>query len=171
MNLFDKKVKKIYESFDSCHRVWQGGFENLSIGDQAVSKEKLGVKRLCESCGTKFYDLNCAHIICPKCETKFIPQDGPSKVPVKGVVPADGGARASVAGARVDGDTQEVDLEKDNTVSFDDLIKEEEDDDDDDSDDESNIKDLVAKEFGDDIDAEIDADIANDDVTIIEDEE
>jgi len=32
-----------------------------------VAKPELGTKRLCTSCGTKFYDLNKDPITCPKC--------------------------------------------------------------------------------------------------------
>jgi uncharacterized protein (TIGR02300 family) len=36
-----------------------------------VAKPELGIKRLCGSCGAKFYDLSKDPIICPKCETVF----------------------------------------------------------------------------------------------------
>ena len=36
-----------------------------------MAKPELGVKRLCPSCGTKYYDLNRTPILCPKCGTKF----------------------------------------------------------------------------------------------------
>jgi uncharacterized protein (TIGR02300 family) len=32
-----------------------------------VAKPELGAKRQCQSCGTKFYDLNKEPIACPKC--------------------------------------------------------------------------------------------------------
>jgi len=38
-----------------------------------VAKPELGTKRLCTSCGAKFYDLNKNPIVCPKCETVFEP--------------------------------------------------------------------------------------------------
>jgi len=38
-----------------------------------VAKPDLGTKRLCGSCGAKFYDLAKDPIICPKCETVFHP--------------------------------------------------------------------------------------------------
>jgi uncharacterized protein (TIGR02300 family) len=34
-----------------------------------VAKPELGSKRLCASCGAKFYDLNKSPITCPKCGT------------------------------------------------------------------------------------------------------
>jgi uncharacterized protein (TIGR02300 family) len=38
-----------------------------------VAKPELGTKRLCGSCGAKFYDLSKDPIVCPKCETVFHP--------------------------------------------------------------------------------------------------
>ena len=38
-----------------------------------MAKPDLGTKRLCGSCGAKFYDLAKDPIICPKCETVFHP--------------------------------------------------------------------------------------------------
>jgi uncharacterized protein (TIGR02300 family) len=36
-----------------------------------VAKPELGAKRHCQSCATKFYDLNKDPIVCPKCGTIF----------------------------------------------------------------------------------------------------
>jgi uncharacterized protein (TIGR02300 family) len=36
-----------------------------------VAKPELGTKRLCGSCGAKFYDLSKDPIVCPKCDTVF----------------------------------------------------------------------------------------------------
>ena len=38
-----------------------------------MAKNDLGTKRQCQSCGAKFYDLGKDPIICPKCETVFVP--------------------------------------------------------------------------------------------------
>ena len=38
-------------------------------GTRTVAKPELGSKRLCGSCGAKFYDLNKDPIVCPKCHT------------------------------------------------------------------------------------------------------
>jgi len=35
------------------------------------SKAARGIKRLCDGCGAKFYDLNNTPIICPMCEAEF----------------------------------------------------------------------------------------------------
>ena len=37
-----------------------------------MAKPELGTKRLCGSCGAKFYDLSKDPIICPKCGTTFV---------------------------------------------------------------------------------------------------
>ncbi len=36
-----------------------------------MAKPELGTKRLCTSCGTKYYDLGRTPILCPKCGTVF----------------------------------------------------------------------------------------------------
>jgi uncharacterized protein (TIGR02300 family) len=36
-----------------------------------VAKPELGTKRVCASCGARFYDLNKDPITCPKCGTEF----------------------------------------------------------------------------------------------------
>jgi uncharacterized protein (TIGR02300 family) len=41
--------------------------------DFVVAKPELGTKRLCASCGAKFYDLSKDPIVCPRCETVFHP--------------------------------------------------------------------------------------------------
>jgi uncharacterized protein (TIGR02300 family) len=46
-------------------------FFNTASRIRTVAKPELGTKRLCASCGAKFYDLNKDPIVCPKCETVF----------------------------------------------------------------------------------------------------
>ena len=36
-----------------------------------MAKPELGLKRLCPSCGAKYYDLNRTPILCPKCGAQF----------------------------------------------------------------------------------------------------
>src|ERR1700680_4362965 len=43
----------------------------LSGGLTAVAKPELGTKRVCASCGAKFYDLARDPIVCPKCGTVY----------------------------------------------------------------------------------------------------
>ncbi len=37
----------------------------------AASTNKRGLKRICMSCSTRFYDFNKRPIVCPNCETEF----------------------------------------------------------------------------------------------------
>ncbi len=43
-------------------------------GGLRVAKPEWGVKRLCQSCETKFYDLGCSPIACPQCGARFDPE-------------------------------------------------------------------------------------------------
>jgi uncharacterized protein (TIGR02300 family) len=61
-----------------------------------VAKPELGTKRLCGSCGAKFYDLSKDPIVCPKCGTVF-----QVVVPVTRARPGDAGRAAAAAAAGV----------------------------------------------------------------------
>ena len=39
-----------------------------------MNKEKWGIKRVCLSCGTRFYDFNKPVILCPHCNAEFDPE-------------------------------------------------------------------------------------------------
>lgn len=39
-----------------------------------MSKPEWGLKRICQSCGARFYDMGKESIACPKCGTKFDPE-------------------------------------------------------------------------------------------------
>ena len=39
-----------------------------------MAKDKLGLKRICLSCGMRFYDFKRSPIICPGCGTEFDPE-------------------------------------------------------------------------------------------------
>ena len=41
--------------------------------EKIMSKPEWGIKRLCPSCGIKYYDFNKETIKCPKCEFEFDP--------------------------------------------------------------------------------------------------
>ena len=45
-------------------------------------KAARGTKRVCQNCGSKFYDLNRAPITCPICQSIFQQQDGRTKAPI-----------------------------------------------------------------------------------------
>ena len=40
-----------------------------------MAKPEWGIKRICSSCNTKYYDLNKSPIICPSCGAEFNPND------------------------------------------------------------------------------------------------
>lgn len=44
-----------------------------------MSKLEWGTKRTCQGCGVRFYDLNRAQIVCPKCGTENRPE-APAKL-------------------------------------------------------------------------------------------
>lgn len=39
-----------------------------------MANPKWGTKRICQSCGAKFYDLQKSPIVCPSCSTEFDPE-------------------------------------------------------------------------------------------------
>ena len=61
-----------------------------------MAKPELGTKRLCGSCGAKFYDLSKDPIVCPKCSTVF-----QMVVPVSRARPDAAGRAAAAAAAGV----------------------------------------------------------------------
>ncbi|WP_442755277.1 TIGR02300 family protein [Methylocystis sp. JAN1] len=117
-----------------------------------MAKPELGAKRQCQSCATKFYDLNKDPIVCPKCGAIF-------QV-----------AALSRVVARAEADESETENENPDTVSLDEVEAEEstaeaidvEDDvelDDDGEDDTF----LEEEEGEDDVSGLIDGDIESDD--------
>ena len=42
--------------------------------EQMVAKPEWGTKRICPTCGTRYYDLLRDPVICPKCATPFDPE-------------------------------------------------------------------------------------------------
>jgi len=92
-----------------------------------------GLKRVCASCGTKFYDFGKLPIICPSCKVEFT---GEVKIRARRV-------RSSITPDTV----KRSDIEKKNRESFDDLDEDDEDDDlnidlDDDGEDENDLEGL-----------------------------
>ncbi|HEY4134422.1 MAG TPA: TIGR02300 family protein [Alphaproteobacteria bacterium] len=85
-------------------------------------KPELGVKRVCGSCGAKFYDLNRDPILCPKCGTVFdvqaalkprrvkaVAEDKPvkAKKPVRAVDPDEADLPEDVIDDETDTDDEE----------------------------------------------------------------
>lgn len=124
-------------------------------------KDKRGTKRLCESCGNKFYDLGREPIVCPLCETPFIiekpkPKPKPKARPAPEPAPADKAAEPQADAAPAPKD--KAPSPEPEFVSLEDAAGEEE------GDDEAKLADL-----GDD-EADIPPD-ENQDVFIEDDEE
>src|SRR5580693_3706811 len=46
----------------------------LDHKEQHLAKPEWGTKRICPSCGTRYYDLMREHVICPKCSTPYDPE-------------------------------------------------------------------------------------------------
>ena len=67
-------------------------------------KAELGSKRICPSCGTKFYDLLKSPIVCPKCGVSFI---AAPLLPSKGDVPQAAAPKPVRESAPVQGDAEE----------------------------------------------------------------
>src|SRR6516162_5792730 len=42
--------------------------------ERMVAKLEWGTKRICPSCGTRYYDLMREPVVCPKCDTPFDPE-------------------------------------------------------------------------------------------------
>jgi uncharacterized protein (TIGR02300 family) len=49
-------------------------FSDRFLGVNPVAKPNWGLKRMCQSCGARFYDLGKDPILCPKCGTEFDPE-------------------------------------------------------------------------------------------------
>ena len=61
-------------AFDRVGTLWQcrAGERLLNLsGSEIVAKPEWGSKRICPSCGARYYDLLREPVICPKCATPF----------------------------------------------------------------------------------------------------
>ena len=48
-----------------------------------MAKPEWGIKRICQSCATKFYDLGRSPIACPQCGARFDPKALLKSAPAK----------------------------------------------------------------------------------------
>ena len=65
---FDLPLTAIVE-----HGNWRPRF-SAKQAEESVSKPEWGTKRMCQSCGVKFYDLRRSPIVCPSCGATFDPE-------------------------------------------------------------------------------------------------
>src|SRR3954453_16617502 len=71
-------------AFDRPRRLWQWRASDLLTRHlvkqrrirqgATVAKPEWGTKRICPSCGTRYYDLMRDPVVCPKCATPFDPE-------------------------------------------------------------------------------------------------
>ena len=54
--------------------IFLGLLDGQHPGGVGVAKPEWGVKRLCPSCGARFYDLRKNPIVCPSCGSSFDPE-------------------------------------------------------------------------------------------------
>lgn len=52
-----------------------------------MTKLELGTKRICSNCNVKFYDLHKTRVVCPKCDTVFVPPPVKAERPGRAVRP------------------------------------------------------------------------------------
>ena len=99
-----------------------------------MSQPDLGTKRVCVSCGARFYDLSRVPAVCPKCGT-----EQPALVPrLRRSVDSLSASTASVAPVKKK-DDEDIDLDTDTDDEDDDVMEDSTDLDDDDDDISSDI--------------------------------
>ena len=123
--------------------------------DRTVAKPELGTKRLCASCGAKFYDLNKDPIHCPKCGAVYevvvatrrvrldaapvaprppVPEEAPAPEPQKVETVSHDEADAEADGATekpapTETEVEEEEVEMDRSLDDDTFIEEQEEED------------------------------------------
>lgn len=50
-----------------------------SLGGDRLAKPEWGTKQMCRKCGARFYDLNRAPIVCPRCQAKLEAEEKKSR--------------------------------------------------------------------------------------------
>lgn len=118
----------------------------------------MGLKRICTSCGTRFYDLNKRPIICPSCSTEFT---GDIKVKARrGRLPVESKKEEPQKASAVEIDEDEILVEDEGVevVSLEDAEAPDEDDEDDaiklDDEDLGDLPDFEDEELDDDLEEE-----------------
>ena len=73
-----------------------------------MANPEWGTKRICQNCGTKFYDLQREPIVCPKCQTEFDPEAFLKTRRSRPVVAAD---KEHVPAAAATADAEDLEIE------------------------------------------------------------
>lgn len=131
----------------------------------ALSPDPRGLKRICLSCSTRFYDMNKRPIVCPNCAAEFT---GEIKIKTRrGRLPAEiANDEAEDQVIEKDDDDSEEDEDAE-TVSLDDVEKAEDDEGDDaeaveldaeELEDDDDLEDLDDDDDDDDLDVDVDVD-------------
>lgn len=133
-----------------------------------VAKPKIdprGLKRICTSCGNRFYDLNKRPIVCPSCETEFT---GEIKIKARRsrIIANDAADDQVMDKTARDDEDDDMIMGDDDTLSLNDL-----DEDGADSDDEDDMDLDMDDDLGDLDDLEPDADDLDEDVEVDSDED
>jgi uncharacterized protein (TIGR02300 family) len=136
------------------------------MAKEATVADPRGLKRICLSCGTRFYDMNKRPIVCPNCETEFT---GEVKVKARRgrLAAVDTDAESQVTEETesevVENEEVEEEAEEAETVSLEDVEEADEGEDEDEESidlDEDDLDDLDEDDLDeDDLDEDIDVDV------------
>ncbi len=132
-----------------------------------MAKPEWGIKRTCQSCGARFYDLMKSPIVCPKCETEYDPEAVLKSRRARPVPVAD--VKKSKPAEAEDAELDEEDDGVEELASDDEKVIAA-DDADDDSDDEDEGEDTLIADIDDvddDTDALLEDDDDDDDVVVV----
>ncbi len=135
----------------------------------AKASDPKGLKRVCASCGIRFYDLNKRPIACPNCATEFT---GEIKVKTRRTraVPDDAVIeKKGKKGAAASDDDDDVIIGDDDVVSLEDLEKDDEDGDDETPDADLDLDDGLEDEEVED-ELEEDLDDLDGDIEVVQDD-
>lgn len=120
----------------------------------SAAPKSVGLKRICTSCGVRFYDMEKRPIICPSCNTEFT---GDIKVKARrGRLPADSKKEAPIKDGVMDDNDDIIEEEELEVVSLEDAETDNDDDEDDimNLDDDLDIPDFDDEDLDDDLDDE-----------------
>src|SRR5580658_4447859 len=89
------------------HQVGRRARRFQSDREQPLAKPEWGTKRICPSCGTRYYDLLREQVICPKCSTPYDPEAFLKARRARPVAPVEK-ELAPVSDVEADVDTEEI---------------------------------------------------------------